>query len=209
MPKGKMVYNFSYELPISLPDSLKVSWFGKIEYKVEAVLDIPWKFDKKICIPFTIKRNDNINTLSPALSQPVHLKSNCDNGKSTLKSSIPQGAFSVLQKIPIRIECENLSNNDIKDITVKLIQEKSVVSFRPKKMIKTFEVNTLKKLRLDGVKGGTALMNREVFIPIPSYINHSNEQFCKVIRVKYTLQVRATTESYQNDLLNEFPITIF
>lgn len=211
-PAGRNVYTFEYNLPTSLPESLKhgykVFWVGKIEYKIEAVLDMPWRFNKKICIPFTIKRNDNHNTF-PALSKAVQLLSSCEGGKCEMRATILQSAFAVGQEIPIKIDCKNLSNIDVKEIAVKLIQEKNVTSFTPKTIVKPYEKTTEKKLRLDGVKSGASLMNREVFISIPSDITHSNERFCKVVTVKHTLEVRGIKSWYKKDLLIEFPITIF
>lgn len=44
LPPGKYVYPFSFLLPDNLPSTYD-SEYGYIRYKIEAVVNRPWKFD--------------------------------------------------------------------------------------------------------------------------------------------------------------------
>lgn len=213
MQAGKYVYTFACVLPNHIPESLKIC-NNKIEYKVEALLHIPWTFDKKKCAPFTIVRNDSLMGF-PALQHPMQLENEnsfcclcCKKGVCTMGASIPQSVFTVGQMIPIKIECQNLSTVDIKDITIKIIQEQSCTSSTPKDKTKSFPSKCLNKAGVEGVKSGGILESREVLIQVPSNSNRSNETYCKVVTVNHFLEVRCKTSWYHRDLLVRFPITI-
>ena len=53
LPAGSHAYNFSAQLPESLPSSFE-SQFGYVRYTVKAIIGIPWKFDQECKSAFTV-----------------------------------------------------------------------------------------------------------------------------------------------------------
>ena len=68
---GTHKYNFSYELPETLPSSINLK-YGNIAYFIEAMPDIPWMFNQQFKIPFVVARCDDLN-LYRYLKEPVKI----------------------------------------------------------------------------------------------------------------------------------------
>lgn len=124
-PSGIHRYKFSLQLPSLLPASVEAS-YGHIRYEVEAFLDIPWSFDKKFKLPFTVVRNDDLN-LDPHLRLPYKCEDRktfccqfCNSELLMMTVSLPCTGFAVGQNIPLTVNYFNQSYVDVVSTNLSL-----------------------------------------------------------------------------------------
>jgi hypothetical protein len=211
VPAGLHTYTFACEIPLPIPESA-IGRYGDISYLAEAVLDIPWRFDKDIKTPFTIVRYDNLNNY-PDLLMPLKMEEIktfcclfCKSGPCMMSVSIPCGGFSPGKTILVRVEYVNRSNTNVEHTKFKLIRTFSFTSSTPRTKTKR-ESETLVETIDGGVeKGKTA--NIETGIIIPSHVNNSNVRFCSVVEISYKLQVEGSVSGCHLDPAINIPITI-
>jgi hypothetical protein len=131
IPAGTHRFTFEALLPDNIPASFKGS-YGKIEYNVEACLDVPWRFDKKYKVIFIVGGNDNLNE-QPDLKIPMENEKFtrfcclfCKSDPLTVTVTIPRGGFIPDEEIPVTINYVNTS--DVKVDRTK-IELKQIVNF--------------------------------------------------------------------------------
>lgn len=211
IPAGILKYDFACNLPPLLPETLAATK-GSIEYRIEACLDIPWRFDKEIRVPITVIRNDNIYD-NPELLRPMQLedeKTFCclciDNGTCTMTVKIPQKAFLLGESIPINIECVNKSSVKISQIAVKLKRHTNFTSSRP--IIKTkVKSEVVLFATFEGVEKNTS-KGLQFTMQIPSVLVPSNGQFCGVVTIEYVLQVKGYVGCCHSDFKIKLPVIL-
>lgn len=211
MQPGTFSYNFACELPLLLPETLAAS-HGSIAYSVEAVLDIPWRFDKEIQTYFTVVRHDNLNDY-PELrmaQRQEEIKTFCclfcQSGPCMLTVTIPYGGYAAGQTIPIKIEYCNQSNVDVERTRIRLKRFTNFTSQTPETKTKSEKMDVV-QIMVDGVKQGTN-NNMECSLLLPSILVSSNGRFCRVVRTEYVLQVEGVVgDCHSNPKIN-IPIEI-
>ncbi len=208
---GTYRYHFAADLPSRLPQSFGVI-HGRIEYKVEAVLDIPWQSNKKISVPFTVLRHVDLNDYAE-LKVPMtqeEVKSFCclfcESGVCIILVSIPYGGFATGSKIPIKISYINQSNFKIQGTCVELKRSIKYTSSTPEFKTKT-ETDTLVEIFANGVYGR---QNRivECLLDVPRILTNSNEAFCKVVQVSYFVEIECGMGECHTNPKFFFPIVI-
>jgi hypothetical protein len=154
--EGTYDYNFNFNLPTHLPESLKASK-GSIHYTLEVFLDVAWGIDEKIKKHLTIVRNDNLN-LYPELKTPMNQRElhtfrwfSLKNGFCSFSITIPHRGFSSGQAIPVKMEINNMSKVDIAKTKVTLKTISTFTCFKPEKKSK-IKTETLVELIVAGVK---------------------------------------------------------
>lgn len=208
---GVHSYNFAVELPLLLPETLAASC-GSISYSVEAILDIPWRFDKEIQTYFTVVRHDNLNDY-PELRMAQKMEEIktfccifCQSGPCMITVKIPYGGYAAGQSIPVKIEYCNQSNVDVERTKIKLKRFTNFTSSTPEtktKSVKEVVVETF----AEGVKQGMK-NTLECSLLLPSILTSSNGRFCRVVRTEYVLQVEGVVgECHANPKVN-IPIEI-
>ncbi|KAL7040029.1 hypothetical protein ACKWTF_000226 [Chironomus riparius] len=207
---GTHKFNFVFPIPFQIPSSLTLK-FGRILYYVEAVLDIPWKFDKEVKVPFTVFRFDDLNFYRN-LKEPVKLV----ESKSILTFSafafkfikmtvsVPYSGYAVGQSVPITINYENETHTKVVKTSIKLIQ--TITYFSPmdgeSKQTRKTVVNA-NSIGVDARHSKKFLTN----LKIPPTI-YSNSKFCKVITVCYTIDIAAQMSRVQVEPKLSIPIII-
>lgn len=199
------------ELPPLLPATLAGS-FGGIDYKVEAVLDIPWRFDKEIKVPFTVIRHDNLNDY-PELKIPMKQEEIktfcclfCASDPCIITVSIPHGGFAAGQVIPVKIEYANKSNSDVIRTRIKLKRTFSFTSSTPEHKTRS-DTDKMVEIYDAGVKGGESKVI-ECLLEIPGIMVSSNSRFCRVVQISYFLEVECEVDGCHSNPVLRFPITI-
>lgn len=208
---GVYRYNFAVELPPLIPATL-AGVHGSIEYKVEAILDIPWRFDKEVKVPFTVMRHDNLNDF-PELRIPLRQEEIktfcclfCQSGPCAITVTIPYGGFAAGQAIPMRIEYANRSNIDIERTYVKLKRTFSFTSSTPETKTRT-SIDKIFEIALEGArKSQTNIIDCRITIP-PNLVN-SNSRFCRVVQVSYNIEVESCVSECHSNPKLYLPVTI-
>lgn len=108
-------YDFMCQLPYLIPASLETS-YGHIRYEIEAVIDVPWRFDKQFKLEFSVVRLDDLNELP-------HLKFSCQSqtvvhfccflckpGPLTMTAFIPFSGYTPGQDINFTVLYSNASS---------------------------------------------------------------------------------------------------
>ena len=183
-------YDFVCQLPDMLPYTVELR-HGSIRYYVEAVLDIPWSFDKEIKVPFTVVRCDDLN-LSPELriaQKYEEVKTFCclfcASGPLVMTVSIPYTGFAVGQRVPIKIDYVNKSDVDVERTRIKLKRYFSYTSHTPERKTRV-DAEKMVETYVEGVRGG-ASKNIETNLEIPQTMMCSNGKFCEVVRISYAV----------------------
>lgn len=125
MASGTYNYEFSCQLPARLPATFRAS-HGSITYDVEAVLDIPWAFDKQFKLEFTVVRHDDLNN-QPGLRIPIkseEIRRSCclfwETEPLIMTVTLPCSGFALGQAIPVSIDLVNKSNVDVNRVEIVL-----------------------------------------------------------------------------------------
>lgn len=131
MPSGTHRYDFACQLPPQLPASFEAS-HGDIRYKVQAVLDVPWGFDKEFDIQFTVVRTDDLN-LKPQLKIPCQGEEMkrfcclfCESEPMIMTVTVPYFGYTPGQDVHVKIKYDNKSNVEI---TATKINLKRMIEF--------------------------------------------------------------------------------
>lgn len=127
MLSGTYQYDFMFQLPLKLPASLE-STHGNIRYNVEAVLDVPWSFDKKSKLPFTVVRIDDLN-FQPELKFPTQIEEAkqfcclfCKSNPLMMVITIPQTGFTPGENINVKVNYNNKSDVVVKSTRIDLVR---------------------------------------------------------------------------------------
>lgn len=204
-------YNFACQLPDRLPYSMSAI-HGQIEYCVEAVLDIPWRFDKECKMPFTVARIDDLNFYRDLqVGQKLEeIKTFCclfcQSGPLLFSVSIPYSGFAGGQKIPIRVEYSNKSDVEVESTRVKLKRSIHFVSHTPETKTRTDTEKMVEKFYPGVSENGSIDMMCEIDVPI--ILMNSNGNFCNVIRIEYFIEVEGIVGSCHTNPEVRLPITI-
>lgn len=208
---GIYKYSFSVNLPQLLPATL-AGVHGKIEYRVEAVLDIPWRFDKETKVPFTLMRHDDLNEY-PELRIPLRQEEIktfcclfCQSGPCAITVTVPYGGYAAGQALPLRIEYVNRSNISIERTYLKLKRNFNFTSSTPETKTRT-DTTKIFEVYVEGApKGQTNVI--DCTVTIPHSIVNSNSRFCRVVQVSYFIELESVVSECHSNPKIKIPITI-
>lgn len=106
LPKGTTTYNFIYTLESKLPSSFSGDC-GKIKYKMEFVIDKPWKFDGKQTIVLNVLHTMDLNKIENIMlkleKQVTKTIGIIGSGPISLYISIPKRGFILGESIPVQV----------------------------------------------------------------------------------------------------------
>lgn len=211
MEPGTYNYNFKLNLPSHIPESISASK-GFINYSIEVVLDIPWKLDKETKKNFIVFRNDNLNHY-PELTVPLRQEDirtfhsfSLKSGSCGFKIKIPHRGYGSGQAIPIKIECNNLSQTDITQTKIMFKRIIAFTSFVPE-VKKKSKIEILAEIIVAGVRKGNA-KNIDCALRTPPNLLNSNSLYCRVVNVSYSLEIEFIVGGLNSNPKFIFPITI-
>lgn len=126
IPSGTHRYNFALQLPPLLPASFEAT-HGHIRYDIEAVLDVPWGFDREFKLQFTVLRNNDDLNHDPLLRIPCQMEDIttfccfcCQSAPLIMTVNVPRTGFAPGQNIPININFVNKSDVDVTRTKINL-----------------------------------------------------------------------------------------
>lgn len=104
--KGTTSYNFSYDLKANLPSSFSGDC-GKIKYKIEFVVDKPWKFNEKHTVKLniiqTVDLNSSVGTSQPFEKQLTKNVGFLESGPISLHVRVPKLGYTFQDKIQVQV----------------------------------------------------------------------------------------------------------
>jgi hypothetical protein len=125
MASGTYKYDFACPLPMLIPASFE-GRHGHIRYNVEAVLDIPWRFDKEFKLQFTLARQDDLNEF-PDLKIPVRGEEVkrfcclfCESQPLMVTVTLPQSGYTPGLNIHVTVNYDNKSDVQVDRTKINL-----------------------------------------------------------------------------------------
>lgn len=104
--KGTTTYSFSFSLSPNLPSSFTGD-SGKIKYKMEFVIDKPWKFNEKQVIALNVIQTLDLNNVPDAMKafeqQLTKSIGFIDSGPISLHVFIPKMGYVFDEIIPVQV----------------------------------------------------------------------------------------------------------
>lgn len=109
LPEGLTSYDFTFNLKSELPSSF-LGGSGKIKYKMEFIVDKPWKFNEKHTIVLNIIQTVNLNyllgTLQPFENQLTRNIGYIGTGPISLHIFVSKCGYVHGDKIPIQVSSD-------------------------------------------------------------------------------------------------------
>ena len=211
MAPGTHRYEFACQLPPQIPYTVGLK-HAEIHYYVEAVLDIPWQFDKESKVPLLIIPYVDLNFFQ-YLKAPktIETYSNtsslfCASGRLEMTIQLPYTGFAVGQKVPIKIFYDNKSNKNVTRtrMVLKRITTYNATTPHPKTKSKAenmFIVNT------NGVQDGASTSFESIF-EIPRVMLCTNDNSCHVVTITYVMKIEAVLSGCTSNLTTVLPVVI-
>lgn len=197
---GVHTYNFSCQLPSEIPFSIEGK-HGHVRYRVETNLDVAWALDLSASRVFNVNRYEDLNRF-PHLQLPIKsvtiknfcsldCSCYCKPNKLSLSILLPRTGFAVGEVIPVGVEIINESSVSVRFTTIVLNQVGVYTSQTPR--VKTLVVRKpIVRRRGRGVKAGKT-DSFTVNIEIPQNLTISSNNYCKVFRISYELELEGVT----------------
>lgn len=230
MANGTYRYHFSCQLPPLLPASFE-GLHGHIRYNIEAVLDIPWRFDKKFIVQFIVVRNDNLNDF-PDLKLACHSEEIkhlcclfCASEPLVTTVTLPYTGYAPGQCVNVQVDYNNRSGTEVERTKIALKRvvrfnrcDRSV-SIRLSLLIFLFtssstpssktnyQTEVMAEVNCDGARGkDVKTINKS--ITIPQIAVSSNTRYCNVVQIFYEIEIEAKIPGCHKNVLVKIPITI-
>lgn len=204
MRSGTHKYKFSTQLPEQLPNSTNLK-YGNIEYFVEAVLEVPYMFDKEIRTPFFVDCDD-LNYCQ-SLKEPVRrveVRNFSQYESLGTTVMLPCSGFVADQIVPVTIFYENNSNANILRTKITFVQS---IEYKNKERS---EMKSEKYIVLENYAEGVNARNQKSVTTefrIPDVVI-SNTKYCGIISVRYTLEVEPELCGINSNIKIDIPIII-
>lgn len=190
---GVYNYPFSCLIPSTVPYTFEGN-YGFVRFKVDANLDIPWAKDLHSEMAFTVMRYDDLN-LIPLLKNPVEVEESkvfctflCNTKPFAMTLQLPKQGYALGEVVPVRVTLVNESSVNVTGTTLNLERVFKYCAMTYSK--EDCELVMSKSCR--GVDAGQRITFDEQFvIPLNAYT--SNDNFCKVLKIMYRVELHATT----------------
>ncbi|RNA34510.1 arrestin domain-containing 3-like [Brachionus plicatilis] len=192
---GEHNYPFQIVLPANLPTSFEHK-IGRIRYSIKACIDIPWAFDKKTTIYFSILNGLDLNlfpNLRVALGgseQKFFCCGPCQSEPVTAILNIPKSGFVPGERIHFSASLDNKSNRTIKELSIILIQR---VAFHAKGKSKMVTSNVIKSVFSKTIEAKKFENWNDAALIIPPVCPSSNGS-CRIIDVNYEIALYFASE---------------
>lgn len=201
--------DFKFTLPSQLIASREMK-YGSIQYEIEAKLDIPSAFHKKVSRIFTIAPNVNFIML-PSMNNEFRAeitKSFCFGGYGPYRVSLtlPRSDFVPGEMLNYKINCQSKSSFDLSQTHVVLRRIVIYKSDNPCRKIK-IERDEIVRDTFAGLTGQKECC-LEGQMEIPNVVP-TDMHYCRLMRLLYDFKVRIVPEKlYPGDIVIHAPIFI-
>ncbi|XP_078144676.1 arrestin domain-containing protein 1b isoform X2 [Centroberyx gerrardi] len=187
LPAGEHSFPFQFLIPASVPTSFEGP-FGKIVYRVRAVIDTPrFSKDYKAQRPFYLLNLLNLNEV-PNIEQPSYAVTTkkfsyllVKTGTLMLKARSDLRGYTPGQVIKLATEIHNKSGKDTGCVLASLIQKVTYKTKRP-----VYDLRAIAEVEGAGVKAGKHAEWREQIIVPP--LPQSALAGCSLIEIDYFIQ---------------------
>lgn len=208
LSEGTSTYDFSFQLKRKLPSSF-AGTYGKIKYKMEFVIDKPWKFDEKQQIVLTIIQLVDVHStgaLLPIVEGTSRVFGYIGSGPIALQVLIPKNFYVPSETLPIQVIVTNNSRINVDKMKFALHKIVTYHSSMPNR-VRKLEVQKILKKEAGGVAKKTEQRYQHE-IEIPAATPSQNDEVSVLIHIQYELIVEAKVGGLYKNLVLSLPLTI-
>lgn len=206
---GTTTYEFCFNLKTDLPSSFS-GGCGKIKYKLEFIVDKPWKFDEKQTVALSIIQRLNLNyafgTLQPFENQLTRNIGYIGSGPISLHCFIPKAGYVAGERIPVQVIVSNNSRIHVDKVKFALNKVVDYHSMTPGVAIKR-EIQRLLKKEAGGVAKKTEQRYEHV-IDVPVTTPSQDSRISRLIYITYELRVEVKLGGLYKNLVITIPLTV-
>lgn len=206
---GTTTYDFHFNLKTELPSSFSGSC-GKIKYKLEFVVDKPWKFDEKQTLLLNIIQSVNLNsafsTLQPFENQLTRNIGYINSGPISVHVYIPKTGYICGERLAVQVIVSNNSRIHVEKLKFALNKIVDYHSKSPGAAIKR-EIQRLLKKEAGGVAKKTEQRYEHV-IDMPMTTPSQDSNTSRLIYISYELTVEAKLKGIYKNLFVPIPLKI-
>ncbi|KAK9885191.1 hypothetical protein WA026_010698 [Henosepilachna vigintioctopunctata] len=198
MLPGTYTYPFTFLLPENLPSTFEFP-YGYIRYSLKGIIDIPLAVDPRDRIDLQLISVLDISTLPANLRQPCHASQESSLNCCLFFSSEPIKMEAQLNKlvflpgetIRINLEIQNMSNDNVENVVVKLIRCFVAHSEVPRHDTRFINEDLLTK-NLAGI-GAHGQQIYDVDLVLPRDLPVPNMTYCQLLEGIYRLDVTGSS----------------
>lgn len=207
---GIFNYKFAYEIPSTLPTSVK-SKFGTIRYRVEANLLTDWEYDVFSKVTFTVIRFEDLSyrseLMEPASDEIITSFCcwSCKTKPLIIRASIPFTGYVPKQNIRVTLRIDNRCGFDVYRTIISLKKVFTFISDHPVERSWS-DAKTLLKTINEGAKNGRETKILAV-IDVPAFTLPTN-RLSRCVQVSYLLQITADVVGFVRSPKIKLPIVI-
>lgn len=213
MQPGTYKYEVTYTLPHGIPSTFH-GQYGNVIYTAKLSIDKHFQNNSDLCREFVVESPfDDTTHLYSDFEAPVTVDNSidfccccCRPSQLDISTTIPTGAYTTGQNIPLTVECQNIKNIHRFKLDIKLCKIISFHSTLPETEIKK-DVQVLSEL---------ILTNKDQFdtktwagkLKIP-FVDIPNLQKCAIIDVQFVIKTMANIGgALKNIHLNEISLLV-
>lgn len=209
LPDGTTTFPFTYQLKRLLPSTFRGS-YGKIKYKIEFIVDKPWKFDEQYEVPLNIYKSFDLNLYPMYMSVPQQKQiarniGYFGSGPITLQIFIPRSAYTPGEKLPLQVTVTNNSSTHVDKVKFSVRKIINYFSITPITMQKQEIIKILKKEAGGVDKKSEQKYEHMLLIPdLPA----TDEQASKIIHITYEIKVEVKLSGLYKNIIETIPLII-
>ncbi|XP_063709793.1 arrestin domain-containing protein 17-like [Culicoides brevitarsis] len=211
---GTYKYEVTYTLPHSIPSTYHGE-HGSVVYTAKLSIDKHFKDNPELTKEFIVESpfEDTAHLFVPTLDAPITVDNSidfccccCRPSQLGISTTIPTGAYTTGQNIPLTVECQNIKNIHRFKLDIKLCKIISFHSTQPETEVKK-DIKVLSQL---------VLTNKDHFdtktwagkLKIP-FVDIPNLQKCAIIDVQFVIRTMASIDgALKNVQLNEISLHV-
>jgi len=205
---GSYELPFQLQLPLNIPSSF-IGEYGKIVYRIKAVVDRPWRFDHETHAFFTVDGLYDLN-MDPSAASPLTMTNHkmlgilcCKSGPISATVQLDRSGYVPGEKIYLQAIADNQSTRLMNKTLVRLIQDTIFLANGRSKTCerKVFEYES------GPIEPGESASWQDTALEIPP-LPPSKLPNCNNIQIEYRIEFRVDPSGIGFDLVLKAPIVI-
>ncbi|XP_058453413.1 arrestin domain-containing protein 3-like [Malaya genurostris] len=220
LPTGAQYHYFQFDIPATAPTSMEGK-HGHVRYSVKVSLERPWKYDHNFQLPFTVLAKAELDNTNLALKNPFKAQDQlrfycwiCRSNPLMVTATVARTGFIPGDTIPLVIEVNNLSKEEVSEIVIKF--QKVVKFISQVQLIEQTQViaeNQLVKyemLEIQKTPRPVAKLSNDTFEQkfLVGPVTPTEDRICKIIKIGYELNILVKPKLSTQKMEMVIPIVI-
>lgn len=201
-----------FTLPTNIP-STYIGRHGFTRYTVKVNIDVAWIFDTNFVVEFNVVAPIDLNQM-PHVQEPLRTEQSKQftcccipvGGLFNVIIDLPCTGYSNDQKIPLKVECTNQSNANVKRLKIALRKLITYQATSPHNETKRDDVKlSVLKIAITIDKQQTKQFTGELSVPQATALSLLH---CNMIEVSHRLEIIIELGGCRSPFVFDIPVTI-